>query len=159
MSFYFARFTRIINGLPTFPRTIPTSQASQIQRICGVQLNGKVLIERFILFSGLCYVCIDQAAVVSGSLHSCTMITALDLNVVHMILLIDRQNIKSDRASLKVFDPILAGGFCDLQIITFQNNLEQKFSALRVLKDLRHEVIIEQAQIVKTLQIFFIVKA
>ena len=44
MFFYFARFTRIINGLPTFPRAIPTSQASQIQRICGVQLNGKALI-------------------------------------------------------------------------------------------------------------------
>jgi hypothetical protein len=113
-------------------------------------------IERFILFSGFCYVCIDQAAVVSGSLHSCAMIAALDLDVVHMILLIDRQNIKSDGAPLKVFNSILAGGFCDLQIITFQNNLEQKFSALCVLKDFRHEVIIEQAQIVKTLQIFFV---
>ena len=54
------------------------------------------------------------------------MITALDLDVVHMILLVDGQNIKSEGASLKVFDPILADGFCNLQIITFQNNLEQK---------------------------------
>ena len=101
------------------------------------------LIQCFILFSGFCNVRIDQAAVVSGSLHSCAMITALDLDVVHMILLVDGQNIKSDGASLKVFDPILADGFCNLQIITFQNNLEQKFCTLCVLKDFRHEVIIE----------------
>lgn len=65
--------------------------------------------------------------------------------------LFNRQNIKSYGASLKILNPILTGGFCNLQITTLQNNLEQKYCALCILKNFRHEVIVKQAQIMKAL--------
>ena len=96
-------------------------------------------------------VCIQQAAVVAGAFFACPTVTALHLDIICPILLINSQNIQTNGASLQILDTVLTMHFTNLQIRSFENDLKQKFCTSRVFKNRRHEIVINQAQASQTL--------
>ena len=67
------------------------------------------LVQCVIRITRICQVCIQQTAVVSRPLGTCTMVVALHLNIIGigMVFLIHCQNIQPHRASLQILNIVL----------------------------------------------------
>lgn len=81
--------------------------------------------KRLIAVTGVGQICVQQATVVSGTACVCAFIPPLDLNVVVLALLINRQNIQADGASLKIFNAVLTVDLLNNEIFAFQNDMQQ----------------------------------
>ena len=94
----------------------------------------------------MCQICIQQAAVVSGTVCIRAFVPPLDLNVVVLALLVNRQNIQTNRAPLKILDAVLTMDFLNNEIAAFQNDMQQQLRTFLILEDLAHKVIVQQAK-------------
>ena len=70
--------------------------------------------------------------------------------------LIHRQNIQTNRTSLKILDAVLSVNLFDSQIITFQDDLQKELGTGAIFKNCGHEIVIDQTQSTQSLQIFFV---
>ena len=61
-----------------------------------------------------------------------------------------------DGPALQIFDVVLPVDLLDGQIVPFQDDLEQQVGASLVLKNLAHEVVIQQPEATDDLQILFV---
>lgn len=119
---------------------------SCLQNIPLCNENNVGFPQLFVAIAGVRHVCVQQAAVVSGTVCIRAFVPPLDLNVVVLALLVNRQNIQTNRAPLKILDAVLTMDFLNNEIAAFQNDMQQQLRTFLILEDLAHKVIVQQAK-------------
>lgn len=108
--------------------------------------NNIGLAQSIVPVTGAGQVGIQQTAVVPGPVGVSAFIPPLDLYIVCTSRLVHRQNIQPDGPALQIFDVVLPVDLLDGQIVPFQDDLQQQVGASLVLKNLAHEVVIQQPE-------------
>ena len=113
-------------------------------------------IQRIVFLTGICQICIKQAAIVASTFFTGAPVTALDFNIVCTVVSVYRQNVQPNRTSLQIFNAVLSMNLSHNQIVSLQNDSEQELCAVVVFKHRSHKIIINQTKLSNPLQIFFV---
>ena len=100
-----------------------------------------------IILTGQQRICVHKAAVISRTLRISALVTALNLDVVLLALVVNSVDIQPSRAALKIFQFKLRNHPNHCQIVPAKNYSEQQFRTLLVLKHLTHKGIVHQPEV------------
>ena len=78
------------------------NRQARFQYVILCNKNNIRLYKVLIIITWLCYICIQQAAVISGPLNTGSLITSLDFNIIHPSVFVSRYNIQTDGTSLQI---------------------------------------------------------